>query len=239
MSEGKISYSFGCNGLELKAVDIPLELDLVSFVTIETVDDDILKATFTTKNIYSEEKARDITDKLVERLTERLSFYLNIAVKKPVFHSFVLQKMEGSQKSTASVRLDAKIRIVIKPDEEKRNAIISFLKNPRVGKDLLLSEFAFSLNQSDFLSKFMLLYNLILQITGDSQKLVDETIKKYDPSVIVTITKRKLHGKIKEVEETIYTKLRNEIAHKRDGVNKQEAIKNIKDNLPQFTKIVR
>ena len=246
MSEGKITYSFKCEGLELKALEIALGSDSVPSVTIETVDDAILKATFTTNNIYTEEKARGITDQLIERLTERLSFFLNIAVKKPIFSGSALPyetdgeiKGKHKLKVTSTIGLDAIVRAVIKPGDEKREAIISFLKNPSVTNVLLLSEFAFSLTQREHLAKFMLLYNLILQIAGDSQKSVDETIKKYDPRVIVIKTKRKISGGIKEIEETIYTKLRNEIAHKRDGVEKQDTIKKIKGNLPQFVEIVK
>lgn len=243
MSEGKIEYSFKCNGLELKTIKIPLGLDSFPYVAIETIDDDVLRATFVTKDIYTEKEARSITDQLIEKLTERLSFFLEIAVTKPIFTSSSLphQRDDGKHglKVTSSLGLDGIIRDVIQPDDEKLENIISFLENPPAVNELLISEFAYSLTPRDPLAKFMLLYNLILQIVGDSQKKVDETIKKYDPNVFVIKIKRKVNGIEKEFEETIYTKLRNEIAHKRDGVFKQDTIKEIKDNLTQFIRIVK
>ncbi len=154
MSEGKIEYSFKCNGLELRAIEIPLGLDLVPYVAIETIDDDVLRATFATKNIYSEKEARGITDHLIEKLTERLSFFLNTAVTKPVFtSSSLLYKLDEAKKGKhgfkviSAIELDGIIRVIVKPGEKKREDIISFLKNPPVANELLLSEFAYSLTQ--------------------------------------------------------------------------------------------
>lgn len=246
MTEGEITYSFKCDGLELSLLEISLESESIPSVTMESIHEGVIKATFKTENIFNLAEARILTDQLIENLTYRLSYILNIAVKKPVFSGSALppesdEENKGRHKlhATSVIGLDAIIHVVIKPGAEKRAEIVDFLRKPTMATDLLIAEFAFSISQREHLSKFMLLYNLILQIAGDSQKLLDDTIKKIDPSVATITTKRKTFNGSKEVEETIYTKLRNEIAHKRDGVTKQDTLKEIKSILPKFIEIVK
>lgn len=246
MTEGKITYSFKCDGLELSLIEISLESESIPSVAIETKEEGVVNATCKTDKIYNIAEARNLTDQLIEKISDRLSFFLNVAVKKPVFTGSALppypneeNKKQHKLHCTSVIGFDAIVHVVIKPCAEKREKIIDFLKKPAMSIDLLISEFAFSISQREHLSKFMLLYNLILQIAGDSQELVDDTIKKIDPSVPVVTTKRKTFNGLKEVEETIYTKLRNEIAHKRNGVTKKDTIKEIKSILPKFIEIVK
>lgn len=246
MTIGEITYSFKCDGLELKLIEIPLDSESIPSVTMETTDEGVIEATFKTNKIYNVTEARKLTDQLVEKMTHRLSFLLNVTAKKPTFSGSKLpsepnENNNGRSKfhCTSSLSLGAILHAVIKPGSKKREEIVDFLRKPTMTTDLLISEFAFSISQRDHISKFMLLYNLILQITGDSQKLVDDTIKKIDPTVSIIKSKRKTLTGSKEVEETIFTKLRNEIAHKRDGVTKQETIKEIKGVLPKFIEITK
>ena len=61
----------------------------------------------------------------------------------------------------------------------------------------------------------MHLYNLFLMLYNDSQADVDAFIVGQDPSVPQTQHPKKKAG----VMETVYTRLRNEFAHIRPGVN--------------------
>src|SRR5207248_10226612 len=78
----------------------------------------------------------------------------------------------------------------------------------------------FSLFRSALLSPspveaFMHLYNLLLMLYHDSQADVDAFIVGQDPAVPQTQHPMKKAG----VMETVYTRLRNEFAHTRPGVN--------------------
>jgi hypothetical protein len=61
--------------------------------------------------------------------------------------------------------------------------------------------------------EFMLLYNLLLMLHNDSQGAVDAFIVREDPGVSRTPSPH--NGR----EETVYTRLRNELGHTRSGVN--------------------
>jgi hypothetical protein len=63
--------------------------------------------------------------------------------------------------------------------------------------------------------EFMLLYHILLMLFGDNQTRVDAFIFSEDASVPQTQHPRKRPG----VTESIYTRLRNELAHRRAGAN--------------------
>jgi hypothetical protein len=63
--------------------------------------------------------------------------------------------------------------------------------------------------------EFMHLYHILLMIYNDKQKAVDAFIISEDPAVPQTQHPLKKPG----LTETVYTRLRNELAHKRAGVN--------------------
>ncbi len=68
---------------------------------------------------------------------------------------------------------------------------------------------------SSAVEEFMHLYHILLMIYDDSQTNVDAFIISEDPAV-----PQKQHPlKPPGVRETVYTRLRNELAHKRPGVN--------------------
>ncbi len=80
--------------------------------------------------------------------------------------------------------------------------------------------------------RFISLYTLLLHKFSDKQENVDEEILKIDPTVAQF---RSPHNK---GYETIFTKLRNEMSHKREGSNILKTQDFIKMNLDRFEKIV-
>ncbi len=72
--------------------------------------------------------------------------------------------------------------------------------------------------------QFMSLYQILLMIFSDKQDFVDDFIEKHDPNVpqAAKPPRPKKTKKRKRLNETVYTRLRNEFAHKRDGVDIQK-----------------
>lgn len=64
--------------------------------------------------------------------------------------------------------------------------------------------------------EFMHLYSIVAELVGDDQRLIDEFILKVEPNVPLTASPnpRAKAGTM----ETVYTRLRNELAHRRHGV---------------------
>lgn len=81
--------------------------------------------------------------------------------------------------------------------------------------------------------RFISLYTLLLHKFADNQKTVDEAILGVDPTVAQF---RSPH--VKEYE-TVFSKLRNEMSHKREGINILETQNEIKQNIDRFETIVK
>ncbi len=82
-------------------------------------------------------------------------------------------------------------------------------------------------------SRFISLYALLLHKFEDNQKNVDEAILKVDETVAQF---KSPHNK---GYETVFSKLRNEMSHKREGINILETQNEIRLNLSRFEKIVK
>jgi hypothetical protein len=75
-----------------------------------------------------------------------------------------------------------------------------------------------------------------LSLDFDTQKKVDDYIKSKEPNVVMVIGKGR-NGEDKEM--TIYTKLRNDIAHIRDETVFVETRDEIKRNVTNFAKLIK
>jgi hypothetical protein len=76
--------------------------------------------------------------------------------------------------------------------------------------------------------RFISLYTLLLHKFSDNQKAVDEAILQIDPTVAQF---KSPHAKN---HETVFSKLRNEMSHKREGTNILETQNEIKLNVERF-----
>lgn len=81
--------------------------------------------------------------------------------------------------------------------------------------------------------RFMSLYTLLLHKFSDNQKTVDEAILGIDPTVAQF---KSPHAK---GHETVFSRLRNEMSHKREGINILETQYEIKLNTDRFEAIVK
>jgi hypothetical protein len=84
------------------------------------------------------------------------------------------------------------------------------------------------------IGRFISLYALLLHKFSDTQKKADEAILSVD--FTVSQFSSPLNAK---VYETIFTKLRNELSHKRDGVNILKTHNEVKSNIDRFERIVK
>ena len=83
------------------------------------------------------------------------------------------------------------------------------------------------------IGRFISLYALLLHKFSDTQKKVDDAILSVDSTV--SQFRSPLNAK---VYETIFTKLRNELSHKRDGVSILKTHNEVKSNIDRFERIV-
>ena len=96
----------------------------------------------------------------------------------------------------------------------------------------LLKRFNFSRAIEEPIGKFISLYSLLASRCNDRQDDIDKLIENVEPNVSKSYSPK---GKT----ETIFTRLRNELAHYRKGISVIETHKNIEVHLPRFEWIVK
>jgi hypothetical protein len=97
----------------------------------------------------------------------------------------------------------------------------------------LLKRFNFSRAIQEPIGKFVSLYSLLLSRCQDNQTETDKQIEAVEPNVAKSISPKT--GK----PETIFTRLRNELAHDRPGIAVVETHRGISLHLPRFEWIVK
>ena len=102
---------------------------------------------------------------------------------------------------------------------------------------LINHQLSVALSEEEPVTKFILLYNVLQQSAGDKQNQVDKLIRKARPNVQEFV--RTLENG-KEIKETIYSKLRNELNHKRKGnkPNLEKTKNTVIVYSDKFTKLV-
>ena len=94
--------------------------------------------------------------------------------------------------------------------------------------------FYFAVGLEEPISKFMCLYNIMLSLCNDSQEKVDDFICKIQPGM-----ERPPSPVKPKKKETVYTHLRNEVAHSRPGTTIQATREEIEKNLDGFIRLTR
>ena len=89
---------------------------------------------------------------------------------------------------------------------------------------------------TDPLSQFMGLYSLLLALCSDSQEQVDQFVLTVQPGIP---TNTPFKSRKSGVQETVYTKLRNEIGHVRAGTTLDGTRNEMKTQIPGLIDVVR
>lgn len=110
-----------------------------------------------------------------------------------------------------------------------------FIGEPSEEKALFCKLYRSCMNTNDNVHKYMMLYHVLLIKCFDRQGQVDSLIKRLRSDVSCSTYIR--NGKI--VCETVFTRLRNEIAHRRTGSCYETTCREINDKIKEFSLIVR
>ena len=94
--------------------------------------------------------------------------------------------------------------------------------------------FRSALQATSPVEEFMHLYNLLLMFFDDKQAKVDKFILREKPRVPLTPDPR-----IKNRLETVYTRLRNEFGHQRQGVNLDTTKAEMKERLGELVALTK
>jgi hypothetical protein len=228
MTTGTIKYVADAVGLEIAGITLSQFPQTAGIQRVEIIAaQGRLTVTLHTEGVF--ENDRDSFSTEIERL------YAAIAVESssrigPVYRerSDLPCKNGGRKRTVSSNKFDVNVVTPVTMSSDALNRAVGLMNTP----SLLINEFRTASEQSDPITRFGLLYNIALQICGDVQKRVDQEILKIAPS---TPTNTSSHtGRA----ETIYTRLRNELAHYRQKPI-ASTVAEIKKNVDSFLQIIR
>ena len=97
----------------------------------------------------------------------------------------------------------------------------------------MLKRFTFSKAIKEPIGKFLSLYSLVSSLCGDRQPDIDKLFESVDATIAKSLSP--WTGR----PETIFTRLRNELAHHRDGTSAVETHRSIEVHLQRFEWIVK
>jgi hypothetical protein len=206
--------------------DIP-EFEGISITSLENNKGEY-RIDVSMKEIDSYENARNSAEYTIETLLNMLAYHLQCFISD--FRFDVARTVEGKN-----------MTVYPSPLTTHGSAGGTF-QNSAAGISELLRNtidcpyftmFRHAMQIRDELGKFMGFYNILLSIFNDEQKDIDNFIQTRDPNTpIIPSTRIFKDGRSKIVNETVFTKLRNQVGHFRPGTSLQQTHKEISQNLP-------
>ncbi|MCR9055570.1 MAG: hypothetical protein NXI26_27340 [bacterium] len=191
---------------------------------------------FLTKNIFADDDVELFND-LAIGVSASLSMQLNCSINGLRSSDQFLPHRDGSnarvvKTSQISWAVHGAQRSLSEVDLNTLTAHMS-VSEPSL---VYLSQYLFAKSQSNPVSRFTMLYNVGLQLNKDRQEDLDIAIKKYFPNCPTS------KSPYTSQEETIFTRLRNELAHYRSvpfAQTQSEIEASIRDFENTITKMLR
>jgi hypothetical protein len=240
MATGTIEFAAPIAGLRFEPFEVSNPHPAVEKIILKAQDDERLNIEFHLINVFDFEEATAIANPILHSIANRLAFYRNVPVGEPRFTGGTLPK--DASGSSHMVRIDRLLMWdhaapVLTLGKDTCQELARLLEKPYTD-DHLYSAYRFAGNQKDRVACFMFLYNILLQLCGDVQQDVDKFIRHHDPNVDESLSgepKKAAKGE----NETVYTRLRNEVGHWRTGTTPEQTRKEIEDNVTAFQELVR
>ena len=236
MATGTLEFAAPIAGVRFEPIDVNVPHAAVEKVVLQTENDERLKITFHLIDVFTFEGAEAIAARILPSIINRLAFYRNVSVGEPYQIGGTLPKDPSDSLHTVRRDLlllwDEAIPILTLGDD-MREELARQLEQPYTHHDLY-SLYRFASGQSDELARFMFFYNILLQLHNDIQRQVDAFILQERPDVPQSPSPRS-QGR----NETVYTRLRNEVGHRRAGTTPEQTRREIQENIAAFQELVR
>lgn len=212
------------NGLQFPATSYDPKEPNVAKVEIEGPDGSVIRSIVHLSSVATVGDGRALATKVNSAALDRIAYFCNLSVENArIIHEHLYNPQPGLHAIEAGdtacfVAVAAKVIREIPVSHLK--AQMELASPP--------GEHHFALFRSARLSgspveEFMYLYNIMMMLHNDDQRAVDTYIRNEEPAVPETPSGNpKLANK--GVNETVYTRLRNEFAHKRGGVQGQRVL---------------
>jgi len=236
MPKGTVTYKTKISGVLIKDFVVSPDNAYSDEIKLNTDAEGQLILELSVDGLYSGEEMHEELVHEIRRILGLIGYEFNATIGDIQFASSRLPKRNGNGIDTViypgAIMID-RLEEEIEPKNEMLQTMKSALESEETYKERFYPMYTFSNSQSDPVTRFMFLYNLVLSLCNDDQKNVDSTILSIEPNTPVSKSPRN------NCDETIYTKLRNEVAHVRAGSSYGNSVTEIKSNVSNFVDIVR
>ena len=197
---------------------------------------DLIKSRVYLVSVETEKEGEALAAEVNDWTLNRIAFAFDIVVEKATNTDCQFVPVKSQQGKLAIVSTERCLSI------EAVQAVIGIpvgdlkkqLENESQPGEGYYSFFRFARQSESPVEEFMYLYHILSMLFNDSQPEVDAFILQKDPKVLKTPS-----PKFKNREETVYTRLRNELAHQRQGVNLDDTKAEMKNQLGGLIKLTK
>jgi hypothetical protein len=254
MATGTVAYIAPVAGVRFAPIEVSdphpkvEKAEKIENIIIETQGSEQIRVVFHLIDVFTDTEANDIAGDLLDSIFDRLAFEFDRSIGQAYMRGYSLPKDASGTSYTASGSLrtfwGVAAPTITVSDERRRELaqeLVRLLEQPPARPDLFFA-YRFAVNQSDPVARFMFLYSVLLQLLQDllqlqqdpTQNQVDDFIRREKPEV----EEREDPRPDKTGTETVFTCLRNEVAHIRSATPERTR-REIQEHLPAFQKLVK
>lgn len=237
MPKAIVSYQASVDGLEFEEINIQLSDETIERVTIKA-NENKLHISFFTQSVESRENALRVVEGWIEPIIDRISYETEIPIKAHQlsgisFPQVISEKIvDFISLITMGIPIEFKMTTIL-ADVNRENLANSI---SQVSNEVLpeLGLFRFALAQENSVAKFLFLYSVLLILYGDRQANVDSYIRRVEPTIQENSSPHNPNAR-----ETILTRLRNEVAHSRQGATGDKIVEEMNLIMPTMVRVVK
>jgi len=244
---GVLEYRANTDGPKWETVTVTINQPPISHMELSADGDTIVFLVHTT-SADSVEAARVSADPLVEQQVDRLAFLHGCNIADLVFTSgSVMPPPHVNSDGTVTyqtIALGARAMITdsatggpMSLGPGSREQLRDSLEEAGLSGEAYFRRFRKALATDESVGKFMALYQIIETLHGmppRTQQDIDSAIQRLQPGVEVKPSPHR-----PTVNETVYTRLRNETGHSRQGASFEVTRAEIKQHLNGLTELVK
>lgn len=226
------------NGLRFPSCEFNPNQASVEKVVLESQSGFEILSTVHVSGVATERVGRALATRVFTAVLDRIAFRYSLAIEDSQIVSSwfdLVEPLPGAQVQPHSgeraIIGQEPARIVGIPAADLQTE----LARPALSEAPFFSSYRLALQSRSPVEKFMQLYSLLLRFFEDEQAKVDEFIRRQDSAVPQTPDPRPGRSK----RETVYTRLRNECAQRRAGVNRQETNAEMEQHVGGLIRLVK
>jgi hypothetical protein len=239
-----INYSADIEGIIFESFELETDHHLIESLILNMSGDRkkiILEFSVNTDSI---EQARELSQETSDKVINGLRFFYNAKVGKLSSGQKTLEVLNDDGSKTPHIYAEftesCGVSVTLTRHLDQLDPRLIALVNSDDQKNFLYNQFGFAMQIDDPVARYMLLYSILLQTKGDWQKEVDRFILNKEPKVETFQPPEKSRPpKSPPQDETIYTKLRNEIGHVREGATFKETCQEIESKVKGLEHLTR